>query len=157
MHSIWDQNLMPAQASHLESHGIQRQEAYWILLLSWWGAFARMWTRLWRAEKTARWEVFLQFCERLSIITKCSLHPTEILGKQIFTSIISTYYPECYLSIWPCVCICGSNLNHWLTNSSILRYGGTGKNWEKSLFKNNTKSRRVAYKPRADEQKVIVF
>lgn len=31
---------MPAQASHLESHGIQRQEAYWILLLCWWGAFA---------------------------------------------------------------------------------------------------------------------
>ena len=79
------------------------------------------------------------------LITKCTLHPTEILGKQVFTLIISTYYPECYLSIWSCVCICGANLNHWLTNRSILRYGGTGKNLLKSLFKNKTKRRRVAY------------
>ena len=79
------------------------------------------------------------------LITKCSLHQTELLGKQVFTLIISTNYPECYLSIWSCVCICGSNLNHWLTNSSTLRYGGTGKNLLKSLFKNKTNSRRVAY------------
>lgn len=78
------------------------------------------------------------------LITKCSLHP-EISRKQVFTLIISTYYPECYLSIWSCVCICGANLNHWLTNRSILRYGGTGKNLLKSLFKNKTKRRRVAY------------
>lgn len=95
-------------------------------------------------KKTPRREVLLQFCKRLQI-TKCSLHPREILGKQVFTLIISTYYPECYLSIWSCVCICGSNLNHWMTNRSILRYGGTGKNLLKSLFKNKTKSRRVAY------------